>query len=72
MAKYSEAPDGQPTENIRIQLMTAEQELNGARLWRDRCEKQLASADWMLDSRGESVDRLKWQLEQRRKRDGEV
>lgn len=72
MPEYYEAPDRQPTENIELQLETAELRLSDALYWRDECEKKLASANWMVHSYGDSVDRLKWQLEQRRKRDGEV
>lgn len=64
-----EAPSGQPTENIELQLRTAEGKLHEALKWRDECEKKLASANWLVDSYGEDRDRLEWQLEQRKKRE---
>lgn len=63
--KWTEAPDGQPTENIELQLRTAESKLHEALSWQEECEKKLASANWMVDSYGADRERLSWQLEKR-------
>jgi hypothetical protein len=70
MAKWPEAPDGQPTENIELQLRTAEGRLDEAVRWQGDCERRLASAVWMVGSYSADRERLTWQLEQRKKREG--
>ena len=66
MGEFSKAPEGQPTENIELQLRTAEGKLHDWLRHRDECEKKLKSANYMVDSLGADRDRLEWQLDQRK------
>jgi len=66
MSEFKKAPDGQPTNNIELQLRTAEASLHEWLRSRDDAEKRLASANYMVNSLGQRRDELEWQLEQRK------
>lgn len=65
--KYREAPQNQPTENIELQLRTADKELEDWIDTRYELEDRLNSARYMESTLYERREELAWQLDQRRK-----
>lgn len=68
-SRWREAPDGQPTENIELQLRSAQGDLSywERNLKEDR--RNVERSERAVESRKETVTRLAWQLEQRKKRE---
>jgi len=64
--QFRKAPDGQPTSNIVFQLDHARRRaFNDERHLRN-AEEAVVRAKKALSSRKEDVERLEWQLEQRK------
>lgn len=64
--QFRKAPDGQPTENIELQLHNAKAK---AEYWHSSLKedrRNLHRSESMVESWTEDVKRLEWQLEQRK------
>lgn len=66
MSEFRKAPEGQPTENIELQLSTAEHQLKDWLRHRDEAQKRFDGANHMISHYGQRRDELEWQLEQRK------
>lgn len=66
MSDFTKAPDGQPTENIELQLRNAKVKVDYWAISLKHDLRDVARSEGMLETWADDVRRLEWQLEQRK------